>query len=108
MAIQELDLRILHRSGKHNANADALSRAPLASVADASALSSDGVVAAAIPADPGDLPALQRRDPELASVLTYLEAGVLPEDKKAARRLALTDSQYVVQDVRSALPCGGR
>ena len=29
MAIQELDVRILHRSGKHNANADALSRVPL-------------------------------------------------------------------------------
>ena len=29
MAIQKLDVRILHRSGKHNANADALSRVPL-------------------------------------------------------------------------------
>ena len=29
MAIQELDVRILHRAGKHNANADALSRSPL-------------------------------------------------------------------------------
>ena len=29
MAIQELDVRILHRSGKHNVNADALSRVPL-------------------------------------------------------------------------------
>ena len=30
MAIQELDLRILHRTGKSNVNADALSRAPIA------------------------------------------------------------------------------
>ena len=29
MTIQELDIEILHRSGKHNANADALSRSPL-------------------------------------------------------------------------------
>ena len=29
MALQELDLKIEHRSGKHNANADALSRYPL-------------------------------------------------------------------------------
>ena len=29
MAIQELDVKILHRSGKHNTNADALSRSPL-------------------------------------------------------------------------------
>lgn len=29
MAIQELDVRILHRSGKHNDNADSLSRFPL-------------------------------------------------------------------------------
>ena len=29
MAIQELDVRILHRSGKHKSNADAPSRVPL-------------------------------------------------------------------------------
>ena len=30
MAIQELHVQILHRSGKHNVNADTLSRAPVA------------------------------------------------------------------------------
>ena len=35
MALQEMDLVIKHRSGRHNANADALSRAPLSRICDA-------------------------------------------------------------------------
>ena len=34
MALQELDLTIVHRSGKHNSNADALSRCPLPTSTD--------------------------------------------------------------------------
>lgn len=34
MALQELDLTIMHRSGKHNSNADALSRCPLPTSTD--------------------------------------------------------------------------
>ena len=45
-----------------------------------------------------DLPAMQRSDPELRWVITYLETGVLPEDEKLARQVALTRSQYVIED----------
>ena len=41
---------------------------------------------------------LQRRDQELAPVIHYLEAGILPEDSQLSRRIALTSSQHTVQD----------
>ena len=46
MAIQELDLHIKHRSGRSNANADALSRSPLSTGEGPPADEVDGVVAA--------------------------------------------------------------
>lgn len=67
MAIQELNQKIMHRSSKHNVDTDALSHSPLALIDDASTISADGVVAAVIPDDLGDLSALQKCDPELAS-----------------------------------------
>ena len=45
-----------------------------------------------------DLPTKQRNDPELAPVIVYLETGILPADDKLAKTLALTQSQYVMQD----------
>lgn len=48
MVIQDLDVTILHRSGKHNSNADDLSRCPLP-VEGASVYTSFGIVAAAEP-----------------------------------------------------------
>ena len=41
---------------------------------------------------------MQRSEPELRWVITYLETGVLPEDEKLARQVALTRSQYVIED----------
>ena len=77
MAIQELDLAILHRSGKRNTNADALSRSPLPDT-----LSGDptcGVVAA-ITGRERDLATPQRADEDLAAIVNFLESGILPED----------------------------
>jgi len=96
MAIQELTLEILHRSGRHNANADALSRAPLQSQ-DAGTGLPQGTVATAA-ADEDSLADKQRQDPQLLDVITFLETGVLPTDEKSARMLALTQSQYQIQD----------
>ena len=45
-----------------------------------------------------DLAELQGKDPELAAIITYLETGVLPTEEKFAKMLALTQSQYLVQD----------
>ena len=40
----------------------------------------------------------QQEDADLRPIMTYLEHGVLPENEKLAKSLALTQSQYLVQD----------
>ena len=97
MAIQELNLKIMHRSGRKNGNADALSRSPLPSSDEVQDTVPERVVAAVdVGEDP--LPILQKRDRELAPIFTYLETGVLPPEDKLARTIALTSSQYLIQD----------
>ena len=72
MAIQGLDLRILHRLGKHNTNADALSGAP--------------VIQSEVPQDVNcktiaaiettyELAVLQRQDKGLKEIIDFLESG---------------------------------
>ena len=95
MAIQELDLSIHYRPGKQNSNADALSRSPLTEVGNGEA--AFGIISALDGCDLGkisDLPKLQQGDPELAAIIKFIETGVLPEDEKFAKSLALTQSQY--------------
>lgn len=96
MAIQELDLKIYHRSGRHNANADALSRSPLPNSGNDP--TPFGIVSAVAVEVKDKLPLAQRQDEELSSIITYLETGVLPSDEKLARELALAYSQYLLQD----------
>ena len=98
MALQEMNLIIQHRSGKHNENADALSRYPHPQTVNDDADPTDGVVAALAGEVDGDLATLQRQDEELGPMVTYLETGVLPDDAGLARRLALTQSQFVIED----------
>ena len=87
MAIQELDLKIKHRSGHSNSNADALSRSPLPAEQDVSVSEADGVIATMEPGDCSDLPTRQRDDPDLAAIITYLETGILPPEEGPARTL---------------------
>ena len=98
MALQELDLTIFHRSGKANANADALSRCPRPTSDVVELDMPSQVVANLSLEETEDLPAMQRSDPELMVVITYLETGGLPEDEKLARQVALTRSQHVIED----------
>lgn len=99
MALQELDLTIVHRSGKHNSNADALSRCPLP---DSTEQNPTEEVVAAITRSPAgadgeeeSLSVLQRRNDKLAPIIKFLEDGVLPAEDKSARKIALTSSQYM-------------
>ena len=80
-----------------NANADALSRSPqesefgiIAAIQEDSATAKGG--------EEASLGQKQRADPELVEIMQYLETGVLPADEKKARELALTKSQYLLQD----------
>ena len=96
MAIQELDARILHRSGKHNANADALSRAPV----QQSKVEGEGSICetVAVIQPASELPALQRGDKELKEIIDFLESGILPSEEKQAKLITCTQSQYTLID----------
>ncbi len=74
-------MKILHRSGKHSANAYALSRAPLLDT-DSAECAPFGVVAAmeGVSQEEG-LKELQRKDQRLVRLVT------LPEDKNTAKQL---------------------
>ena len=89
---------IVHRSGKKNSNADALSRFPLATLADE--YPTCGVVATLTTesVEGGDLAGEQRQDMGLAAIITFLETGVLPEDERLAKQVALTSPLYTVED----------
>ena len=58
MALQELELTIQHRSGKHNGNADALLRFPLTLMGNSDLNAPDGVIAN-LTNSGDDLPAMQ-------------------------------------------------
>ena len=104
MALQELDLVIVHRSGKHNANADALSRCPLPSATDDHPTAD--VVAALVGTevlpegdrgtDADEMAVLQKEDEELQPIIEYLTSGDLPSDDRMARRIVLARSKYAL------------
>ena len=92
LAFQEMDLTIIHRSGKRNANADALSRFPLLDSMD------DNPTSRAVTecSDEDDLSEQQRSDPKLLAIITYLDTGILPEDDRWGKQIGMTSSQYTV------------
>ena len=85
LLLQQYDFEIVHRSGKSNGNADALSRREYDSVL--AALDTSGV-------QTDRIKDLQRKDPALADIIEYLEFEDLPEDSKAAKKLLYTIEQY--------------
>ncbi|XP_078372863.1 uncharacterized protein LOC144656514 [Oculina patagonica] len=87
LLLQQHDFTIEHRSGKSNGNADALSRRTY-----------DPVVAAYD--DPGlqveKIWTLQRKDPALADIITYLETEQLPTNNATAKAIIhAIDSYYL-------------
>ena len=71
MALQEMDLTIQYRSGKHNENADALSRYPHTQTVPADADPTDAVVATLASGVGENLATLQRQDEELSTYSTW-------------------------------------
>ena len=102
MAIQELDVKILHCTGRSNANADALSHAPIVEEnKDTHAMVPFGIIVAInagrSTVQEDDLSNRQRNDPKLLELIKFLETGTLPVDEKQARVLAMTKSQFHIE-----------
>ena len=103
MQLQELDLTIQHRSGKSNANADAL---PTSSTGSPDDTVIEGVLASISQdektmessGEEQTLASLQRADSELKPLVEYLETGTLPAEDKEARKIVLGSTQYTLQD----------
>ena len=82
MCIQELDLEIKYKPGKHNTNADALSRNPMADTAITCAIATKQTLAA-------ELCRLNQSVMEL-----HLEKDELPEEERAAKKLIIESKSY--------------
>ena len=109
------NVKIVHRSGKSNVPADALSRSPLP-VAIQNSDSSNGeqvmivnssemdigTLLAAAPApdipDPESLSQAQLNDPDLRLVIEYVQEKKLPEDPEKARHVVLRSALFVIID----------
>ena len=95
LLLQQYDFEIKHRAGKANANADALSRRHYGTCT-LSALHKQQPVGGL---QTEKLFELQRRDPELSEIITYLETEILPSSSNTARRiLLLSEVFYIGED----------
>ena len=92
LLVQQHDFEIRHRPGISHANADALSRRPYKlPIQTVSAYDVPGVQTSRVKE-------LQRRDPDLADLINYLESATLPDKDKLARSLLLTIDDYFLSD----------
>ena len=91
LLLQQYDFNIVHRPGRIHGNADCLSRRPYDSC-EMSSLKKEE------PRTP-HTQEMQRRDPELAVMIDFLENDILPTNDKDARKILLTsDNFYIGQD----------
>ena len=101
MAIQELDLEIIHRAGKPNVSADALSRYPLPGKSKECDDVSFGIVAA-LPqvqdCETTTIHELQRADPKVKQIIIYLEKRELPSEDKEAKEIVLSQDSFTLKE----------
>ena len=103
LALQELELQIQYRLGKHNANADALFRYPYSKVPGQGELHFvAAVMEASAPAKSRQsnltLAERQEADPELKMLRAYVQDWTLPPDEAQARRVILSHGHYALVD----------
>ena len=91
-------IQIRHRSGRSNTNADALSRAPLGETDSSPQEEAEGIIANITGEKDVGLAARQRQDEELLPVIKYFETGLLPPDETVAKHIAMTTSQYMLEE----------
>ena len=91
LLLQHYDFNIVHRPGRIHVNADCLSRRPYDSC-EISSLKKEE------PQTP-HTQEMQRRDPELAAMIDFLENDILPINDKYARKILLKSHNfYIGQD----------
>ena len=90
LQLQHYDFEIIHRPGKSNGNADAISRVPYSNL-HITAINTPGVQFDTVHD-------LQRRDPDLQNLITYLESNQLPHDNRVARTLLLHIDDFYLDD----------
>ena len=91
LLLQQYDFNIVHRPGRNRGNTDCLSRRPY----DSCEIRSHNKEEPQTP----HTQQMQRRDPELAAMIDFLENDILPTNDKDARKILLTsDNFYIGQD----------
>ena len=104
LALQELDLEICYRSGKSNANADALSRIPTFSDTEDPGAKEPPEACVMMLQSPTASPETnegqysQQGDEEIAAIAIYLETGSLPVEDKLARKIVLSAENFSLLD----------
>ena len=105
-------MKIVHRSGKANVNADALSRnphlpAPQEGIGqtDTQVLSSAVQVSMLVQIDPAKPLSMvssfseeQRKDPKILEIVRFLEKEELPQEEERARKVALQSPLFILVD----------
>lgn len=90
MLIQQFNFNIVHRPGTTKGNADGLSRRPYGRFS-LNALDSAGLRSQRIFE-------FQRKDPDIAEIIDYLEDDRLSSDQARARRLLLNEDVYFLDE----------
>lgn len=90
LLMQQFDFEIVHRPGKLNVNADALSRRAHGT-STPNALESAGLQIERIYD-------FQRQDEELCDIIHYLEHGLLPSGNGRAKRILLSEDVYFLDE----------
>ena len=92
LLIQQHDFEIRYRPGASHGNADALSRRPYN-------FKSPPILAYEVPGvQTSRVRELQRRDPDLADLILYLESSTLPDKDSVARSLLLIIDNYFLSE----------
>lgn len=95
LTLQEYDFEIVHRSGASNGNADALSRRSYHEHI-AGIVSQESTLPLTRTLE--QVKQLQKRDPDLGDLITYLETDKLPAQNNRARPLMLIQDQFYLDD----------
>ena len=99
------EIHIVHRPGRENSNADALSRSPLEPAPRQGIAEGETQVAVTrsdtpVPEQSNTYALEQIKDPKLKEIIDYLEKKCLPDDQVRAKKLVIQESLFtLISDV---------